>query len=208
MSGPEKAPYVSNHGSDHDLRCRCALGSRRSRETARPPEPASKALIGVVSDTHANLELLERARELLVDAFAVDRVYHLGDNFSDVEAMMSWGVEVLRVPGLSCRAYVSGRAPRVLRDEVAGRTHLLAHSEEHVSGGDFEGVDVLFVGHTHRFDVSRAHGHVRVNPGHLKSRRDRGRPATCAVAYATREALEARILDIESGEVVARETWL
>ncbi len=85
--------------------------------------------IGVVSDTHANLDLLERARELLIEAFDVGRVYHLGDNFSDAEAMMSWGVEVLRVPGLACRAYRSDGVPRVLRDEVAGRTHLLAHSE-------------------------------------------------------------------------------
>ena len=189
MSGPEHSPRIG------------------SPETGRHSSAALEARIGVVSDTHANLDLLERARELLVEAFDVDRIYHLGDNFSDAEAMMSWGVEVLRVPGLACRAYHSGSVPRVLRDEVAGRMHLLAHSEEHVPDGYLKGVDVLFVGHTHRFDVSRAHGHMRVNPGHLRSRRDRGRPATCALALATREALEARILDIQTGEVVVREAW-
>jgi len=189
MSGPEHSPRTG------------------SSETGRHPSATLPTRIGVVSDTHANLDLLERARELLVEAFDVGRVYHLGDNFSDAEAMMSWGVEVLRVPGLACRAYRSGGAPRVLRDEVAGRTHLLAHSEEHVPDGYLEGVDVLFVGHTHRFDVSREHGHMRVNPGHLRSRRDRGRPPTCALAVATREMLEARILDVRTGEVVAREAW-
>jgi predicted phosphodiesterase len=189
VSGPEHSPRTGNS------------------ETGRQSEATLPARIGVVSDTHANLDLLERAREILVEAFEVGRVYHLGDNFSDAEAMMSWGVEVLRVPGLACQAYRSGGAPRVLRDEVAGRTHLLAHSEEDVPDAYLDGVDVLFVGHTHRFDVSRERGHMRVNPGHLRSHRDRGRPPTCALALATREMLEARILDVQTGEVVAREAW-
>ncbi|MHC4252973.1 MAG: metallophosphoesterase family protein [Planctomycetota bacterium] len=166
-----------------------------------------RARIGVVSDTHGDLAFLERAREFLVEVHGIERAYHLGDDLGDAAAMDQWGVPVLRVPGIYAKQYADGSVPKTVRERVGGRVHLLAHSAEHVPPGQLEGIDVLFVGHTHGFELARDGRLIRVNPGHMKARSDKGRPATCAVVEATREALDARVLALESGDVVLQEVF-
>ena len=168
---------------------------------------AERARIGVVADTHANMSYMELARDLLVGGCGIDRAYHLGDSYEDARAMLDWGVPVIQVPGTYCPEYASGRAPRKVCERVAGRTHLLVHSESDLGPADLERADVLFVGHTHRFELSRGGMLFRVNPGHMKASSHKGRPATCAVVEATPASFAARIVAVDGGEVLAEETW-
>ena len=164
-----------------------------------------QARIGVVSDTHGNREFIERARDILLEREGIDRAYHLGDDYRDAEWMCDWDVPVVAVPGLQCPEYLSGRAPRVVRERVAGRTHLLVHALARLPEAELEDVDVLLHGHTHRYEIERNGRLTRINPGHMKCGVHKDRAATCALVEAAREGIAARVFSVETGEAVMRE---
>lgn len=166
-----------------------------------------RARIGVVSDTHGNRELLALAREILVEREGIDRAYHLGDDCSDAEWMIDWNVPVVAVPGLCCPEHAGGRAARFVKERVAGRTHLLVHAPEDLPAGELDGVDVLFRGHTHLYELAREGGLTRINPGHMRSKVHKERIATCVLVEADPGGIGARVLSVGTGEAVVREAF-
>ena len=166
-----------------------------------------RARIGVVSDTHGNRELLLRARAILVEREEIDRAYHLGDDYSDAEWMLDWNVPVVTVPGFYCPEYAGGSVPRSVRERVAGRLHVLVHSPDSLPAGELARADVLFCGHTHRYELAREGGLTRVNPGHMKSGVHKERIATCALVRADPGGIDASVFSVETGEPVMREAF-
>ena len=43
--------------------------------------------IGVMSDTHKNIDLMNKAAGLMADRFAVEKIYHLGDDYEDADGL-------------------------------------------------------------------------------------------------------------------------
>jgi predicted phosphodiesterase len=167
----------------------------------------ASARIGVVSDTHGNREFLALAREILVEREGIDRAYHLGDDYADAEWMTDWNVPVVAVPGLHCPEYAAGRAPRFVKERVAGRTHLVVHAPTSLPAGILVGVDVLFCGHTHLCDDARDGDLTRINPGHMKCCVHKERVATCALVEANPDGIDAHVFSVETGEPVMREMF-
>lgn len=162
----------------------------------------TEARIGVLSDTHGNKGAIEGLRGKLLDEYVIGRLYHLGDSFEDAERLLSWGVPVLRIPGIYCPEYKGGKAPRKLFDEVAGRRHLLVHAEADITPEDLQEADAVFLGHTHRYDIAVKDGVLFVNPGHLKAPVDKGRPASFALVEAGTRELRVEIVALETGAVL------
>ncbi len=165
------------------------------------------ARIGVVSDTHGNRELLLLARAILVEREGIDRAYHLGDDYSDAEWMLDWNVPVVAVPGLYCPEYKGGSVPRFVKERIAGRVHVLVHSPESLPAGELDGADVLFCGHTHRYELAHKGRLTRVNPGHMKCGVHKERIATCTLVGAGPGGIDACVFSVETGEPVMRETF-
>ena len=42
-------------------------------------------VIGVMSDTHGNLPFMHEAAELMTQAFDVETIFHVGDDYRDAE---------------------------------------------------------------------------------------------------------------------------
>jgi len=76
-------------------------------------------VIGVLSDSHGNLELMHNALVLL-DRCGATRIYHLGDDYSDVDGLVAQGRTVGRVPGIYASEYKDPDVPNKLVETVDG----------------------------------------------------------------------------------------
>ena len=166
--------------------------------------------IAAVSDTHGELENLSKAFRRSVREFGIDVFIHLGDDYDDMNYIESGVVQVLRVPGIYSSHYSDpGIRNRVIR-EFEGWRFLLSHTPN-VDGRDLPGdidpaevmasgkADVFLHGHTHIPEISTEKGHMRINPGHLRSNDKRGYVPTFCVMDLDGDSLDANIhlLDAE-----------
>ena len=135
--------------------------------------------IGVIADSHDNMDLLERAVDLLVSE-AVDLVLHAGDFISPLTAdpLSELQAELVGVFGnndgdrlfLRRRFEEEGvgrieRGPHRL--ELGGRTVLLMHEPRLLEVMETSPVpDLIVYGHTHEVDVRDGKPLV-VNPGEV-----------------------------------------
>ena len=85
--------------------------------------------LGIVSDTHGNLENLRRVAEELVENWDVDFIIHLGDECEDIKVLYEFEVEVVLVHGVYCRHYQDPEIPNRLLCQFDGYRFLLTHTD-------------------------------------------------------------------------------
>ncbi|MDI6854701.1 MAG: YfcE family phosphodiesterase [Deltaproteobacteria bacterium] len=167
-------------------------------------------LLGVVSDTHGNIEGMRRLAELLKTE-GVSTVLHVGDDYRDLEILEQFGLEVKGVPGVWCREYSDPRVPNRLVVELNGVKILLTHTESrhrNDAPGDpdpqvlAQEVQIVLFGHSHRPALEDRQGVLWLNPGHLKNRQDRGYPPTFALLALSPEKVAAKIRGLEDEAVI------
>lgn len=159
-------------------------------------------LLGVLSDTHGNRELLFMAADRLV-ALGASLLIHLGDNYADGELLALGGYPVRMVPGLWCKEYHDARVPNRIDEEIGGVWVVAAHAETDLRDSDAEAGLVLH-GHTHRARADLTPGGLVVNPGHLKAPRDRGERASYAAVRLDEATITATIHELDGAVRLTR----
>ena len=157
-------------------------------------------VIGVLSDSHGNLELMHNALVLL-DTCGVTRVYHLGDDYSDTEQLVAEGRTVGRVPGIYAQEYKDPAVPNKLVENVDGIRIMFVHAEQDVTGADLAASDIVCVGHTHIHELRDDVHHLMVNPGHLKGPTSKNQPPSCVVIETGAGRATVRIMELD-GRVI------
>jgi putative phosphoesterase len=153
-------------------------------------------VIGVLSDSHGNLELMHNALVLL-DRCGVTRVYHLGDDYSDTERLVAEGRTVGRVPGIYGPEYKDPAVPNKLVETVDDIRIMFVHAEQDVTGADLSGSDIVCVGHTHIPELRDDVHHLMVNPGHLKGPTSKNQAPSCAVIETGAGRATVRIMGLD-----------
>ncbi len=133
--------------------------------------------IGIISDTHGNIELLEDAADWLIQRQKIAALWHLGDDYDDVRCLQDRYVEIVQVPGLYDTRYRDGSLPAKLFEIVQGLTVLIVHShEKDATREDIRRSDIIVSGHNHRAEIQLLDGRLYINPGHLKGPLDKNMP--------------------------------
>jgi len=175
-------------------------------------------ILGVMSDSHGNLEYAQRVCNIMVFKFGVEAIIHLGDDYADAKQLDSKGKTVYAVPGVYDASWGNKNVSHRLIKEFGGVVFLMSHTptqDRQDRIGDINpgralskyGAQVLLHGHTHRFGVMKAiDGLIVVCPGHIKSEKDRGAFPTFAVVEAGYPDVSVRFVSID-GEVLEDETF-
>ena len=152
-------------------------------------------IIGVISDTHGDLRLVEECLNLMP---GVELLLHAGDFYEDAERIGSGsGIKVVAVTG-NCDYMVKGPSEEMLA--VGSKRIYLTHGHIYRVKHDIAllvqrskalGVDVTVFGHTHYPTVFRRDGVLFVNPGSPHS--PRRSEASCAVLDVSRTGVKARL---------------
>jgi len=130
--------------------------------------------IGIVSDSHKNIKMLENVVNWLVSKQHITSLYHLGDEYEDVVDMKDHGIEVVQVPGIYHPQYLNGSIEPKIIENVLGLRIMLVHAfEKDITKEDMAITDIILHGHTHRPEIKLDRGLLILNPGHLKSDLDK-----------------------------------
>lgn len=166
--------------------------------------------IGVVSDSHGQVENLRRAITAMKEA-GTDLIVHLGDDYDDVTALSDQErAMIIQVPGVFSTYYQDPLIPNRLIEEWEGVRVLLTHTpeahkhdlptdlkpEDAVARGE---VRMVLSGHSHIPEVREQGGVIWVNPGHLKADDKKGHPPTYALLEIVGSEIRVRILDLFAG---------
>lgn len=135
--------------------------------------------IGIVSDTHRNKELLLNAVEWLVTRQKISTLYHLGDDYDDVNDLGDLYIDMVQVPGVYDERYKNGSLPAKIFENLLGISILLVHSiDKDLTDDDISKSDIILHGHTHKEELRLEDGKLYMNPGHLKGPLDKNMPPT------------------------------
>jgi putative phosphoesterase len=161
--------------------------------------------VGVMSDTHTKVDLMDRAADLMIDRFGVTKIYHLGDDYEDGSALLSRRVEIIRVPGIYDREYADSAIAKRVTDSVSGLKLLVAHAEKTLPENEVKQADIVLVGHTHLYEIRDIEGAVLFNPGHLKGPKDKGRTPTFGIIEIGEGSVRLTVYALDGDEVETRE---
>jgi len=138
------------------------------RVRARPREATSRAVVGVISDTHGLL------RPAAVAALAgVDMIVHAGD-IGSAAILDELGkiAPVVAVRGNNDREAWAASVPETVTTALAGVRLCVVHDLKSLRGDPAsQGVDVVISGHSHRPSIERRSGVLLLNPGSAGPRR-------------------------------------
>ena len=162
--------------------------------------------IGIVSDTHGNIENLEKAVEWMTRKQKITALYHLGDDFDDITRVPDLFLEVSQVPGIYDDRYKNRSLPAKLQEMVLGLSILLVHSyEKDITKEDLQHTDIVLYGHTHREELRLADGILYMNPGHLKGPLDKNMPPSFGMLTIGDQNVSAAIYDLNFKQLRAME---
>ena len=153
-------------------------------------------VLGVLGDTHGNIDLMLRAAGCAAQELGATQFIHLGDDYADAETLRLYGYDVWAVPGLWCPEYHDGRVPRRFLETVDGVTIAAAHADADLRASD-RGAAIILTGHTHEARIEVIGPTLHVNPGHLKAVMSRGQPASFATIGLDTEAIHAAIHELD-----------
>jgi putative phosphoesterase len=148
--------------------------------------------VGVVSDSHGEIENLRKAGRWLIDKQNVEVIVHLGDNYDDAYTLENLDVQLIKVPGVFSNYYKRKDIPNRIIETFNDIKVLITHTEcchENDIPGDLKpeelvskkGVDVILYGHSHIPRIEQKHSILYINPGHLKTEDKKGYPSSFAV---------------------------
>jgi len=117
--------------------------------------------IGIMGDSHGNIEYVRQAAEYMMEAEA-EYIIHLGDDYYDARILDILPVNVIKVPGIYEAVYQDASVPNRLVEEIAGLRILITHTkdshrndlssdkmpEEYIASRK---VDIVLFGHSHSF---------------------------------------------------------
>lgn len=162
--------------------------------------------IGIVSDTHRNVEYLTDVVDWLIARQKIALLYHLGDDYDDVKCLSEKFVDIVQVPGIYDERYTNGSLAKTAVENVLGLRILLVHSiEKDVTKDDRLMSDIILHGHTHKFEITLSDGLLCINPGHLKGPKDKNSPPTFALLDIQDNALTAKIFGLDFKQVLSME---
>ena len=154
-------------------------------------------IIGVISDTHGNLNMMRQVVRAILSDHRAEVLYHLGDDYTDADELVYSGYEVRRVPGLWCPAYQDG-TPKRLTETFDGIRIACAHADRDLRHTE-RSASVVLVGHTHKASIELLGRSLYVNPGHLKSPLSRGEHASFALIDIRPDEVRVRIHEALDG---------
>ncbi len=168
-------------------------------------------IIGIMSDSHDNLDAIERALAVFRDS-NVDMIIHLGDIISPfaLAKILEFPARIVIVLGnndgdilqlrelaLKAGAYIR---PQIYITTIANRRYLLMHGMGNVeqtlqiveSLANSNSFDIILYGHTHRVDIRTIGKTLVINPGevcgYLSNRK--------TVVILDTEAMSYRVVDL------------
>ncbi|UCD14454.1 MAG: metallophosphoesterase family protein [Thermoplasmatales archaeon] len=170
--------------------------------------------VGVVSDSHGEMENLQKAARWLVENQKVEVIFHLGDNYDDTCVLENLGVRIIKVPGVFSSYYQDIDIMNRVVETFDGRKVLITHTEcchENDLPGDINPEELVsenaiyfvFYGHTHIPRIGQKHGVLYINPGHLKTEDKKGYPPTVAVVDF-KEQIQVTIFDLMGKAIQSR----
>ncbi|MBA7638987.1 hypothetical protein ES703_46643 [subsurface metagenome] len=162
--------------------------------------------IGVMSDSHGNIEYVRQAAEYMMEA-EVDGIIHLGDDYHDARILDNLPVNVIKVPGVYEAIYQDASVPNRLVEDIAGLKVLITHTkdshrndlpqdkipEEYIVS---KTVDIVLFGHSHSFCAKMEGSALTVNPGHLQTEDKQGE-ATLAIIDIDNRNIDVKILNMK-----------
>ena len=172
--------------------------------------------VGVVSDSHGEIENLRKAAMWLIDKQNVEVIVHLGDDYDDASILENLDVHIIKVPGVFSNYYKDRDISNRVVVTFNGRKVLITHTEcchendlpEDIKPEELvskKGVDVVFYGHSHIPSIEQRQSILYINPGHLKSEDKKGYPPTVAVVDFT-DQISVNIFDL-MGKIVQSKTF-
>jgi len=134
--------------------------------------------VGIISDSHGNMEYLKEAG-LWLTQNGISFIIHLGDDWDDTKAVEGLGVDILKVPGVFSRYYqdpsMINRRIEKMGDFQILLTHTASsHANDLPADIKPEDViakhqaDIILYGHTHMPNLEMKEDILWLNPGHLK----------------------------------------
>ena len=170
-------------------------------------------LLGIVSDTHGNVENLRKVAEELVENLDVDFIIHLGDECEDIKVLDEFEIEVVLVHGVYCQHYQDPEITNRVLCQFDGYRFLLTHTDtrhkndlpgdpdpqELAAAGE---VDLVLYGHTHVPGIKQENGVIWLNPGHLKDEDKKGYSPSFAVIQTDDEGILMQIIELNTGKVL------
>lgn len=154
--------------------------------------------IGIVSDTHRNIEYLRTVTDYLVNRQKIVALYHLGDDYDDVKELEELYLEIVQVPGIYDSRYKSGKLAAKVLETIQGLNILLVHSiEKDVAEDDIVRSDIILHGHTHHYELRLEDGRLYMNPGHLKGPMEKNMPPTFGMLTILDREVTATIYSIQ-----------
>lgn len=139
--------------------------------------------IGVLSDSHGNVENLKNAAFWLVEEEKVDLLIHLGDDSEDAKVLQTLDVRLIVVPGVFEPIYQDPKVTNRIIEKIGEEKILISHTEEvhkndppsHVKELlnpleiiEKREVQIALFGHSHIPKIEEKEGVLILNPGHLK----------------------------------------
>lgn len=169
--------------------------------------------IGIVSDSHKNLDYLNKAITQCLKK-GTSALFHLGDDYSDIEEVQE--MELIKVPGVYDPEYRLASIPHRLFWEWGRAKFIITHAPESHSN-DFPSdespeelarrrkANFILYGHTHIPSIKEKGGIWWINPGHLKKEDKRGFPASFSFIELEGDQVTVAIFDLMQGEEIFME---
>lgn len=167
--------------------------------------------LGIMSDTHGNVDYMRRAALRMSEEFHVDRIIHLGDDLADARQMGEVGAPLTAVPGVFESDYQDAQIPHRFIEEIEGVRFLISHTptvDSHDLPGDLDPqrvmedgqADILLHGHTHIYKIEELKRGLAINPGHLKLIDKKGCPPSFAtIDIGEKKEIRVQIIEIDGG---------
>jgi len=152
-------------------------------------------IIGIISDTHGNRRMMHQVADNLLLRHNAELLFHVGDDYADAEELASAGYSVKMVPGLWCPEYANHRIPNTIVEPVDGITISAAHADKDLRARELAATIVL-TGHTHVARIEKLGRSIHVNPGHLKSKLDRGERPSYGLISTDEDSVEISICEL------------
>lgn len=174
--------------------------------------------IGVISDSHGELDNVRNAGAFLADELQVDLIVHLGDDEDDADVLRELGPELIVIPGAFSDRYKDVDVPNRIITEFGTWRVLITHTPD-PHKNDLPGdpdpealvrnhdVDLVLHGHTHTPFVSRRDGVVIINPGHLRSWDKKGHDASFACLEVRGRELEVTLYSLGAKSVLDNQVF-
>lgn len=172
--------------------------------------------VGVVSDSHGEIENLRKAARWLIDEQNVEVIVHLGDNYDDTSVLENLGVRILKVPGVFSSYYQDRGIPNRVVETFNDKIVLITHTDcchendlpEDINPEELvskKAIDVVLYGHSHIPRVEQRQSILYINPGHLKTEDKKGYPPTVAVVDF-RDQISVTIYDLR-GKIIQNDIF-